>query len=70
MQFLAKWRKYKNHARKKMIDTFYLRQSKKFMMRGNYLCTARRRIQETCCIEKFSEFNFTTCHMHSITRKD
>ena len=53
-----------------MIDTFYLRQSKKFMMRGNYLCTARRRIQETCCIEKLSEFNFTTDHMHSITRKD
>ena len=42
----------------------------KFMMRGNYLCTARRRIQETCCIEKFSEFDFTTDHMHSIIRKD
>ena len=53
-----------------MIDTFYLRQSKKFMMRGNYLCTARRRIKETCCRETFSEFNFTTDHMHSITRKD
>ena len=42
----------------------------KFMMRGNYLCTARRRIQETCCIEKFSEFDFTTDHMHSIISKD
>ena len=66
--FLGTWRI--KIMQEEMIDTFYVRQSKKFMMRGNYLCTARRRIKETCCRETFSEFNFTTDHMNSITRKD